>query len=113
MEETIKAENIEIKNITSKMVRVENMESSRGNTIANQFIIYGKDFKLFQSYNSPIAMHKNGTTYIFKDWNYSNTTNKYRCSFLGEHKAETLKKLKSGEYIAVDFEVSQWLKIYQ
>lgn len=100
MEETIKAENI-IKNIP----RVENMQSSRNNDIANQFIIKGEDFTLFQSYNSPIVMLKNGKTYIFSDWDYSVTTGKYRNQFLGETKKETLKKLKSGKYIAVDFEV--------
>lgn len=61
---------------------------------------------LFQSYSSPIALKKNGKTYIFKDGDYSTTTGKYRNDFLGETKKETLAKLKSGEYIAVDFEVN-------
>lgn len=71
----------------------------------NQFVIKGKDFSLFQSYFSPIAMHSNGKTYIFRDWDYSRTTGKYRNSFLGESKKETYKKLKSGEYIAIGFKV--------
>jgi len=103
MEESVKHENI--KAILNKLPRVDNMESSRGNDISNQFIISGADFTLFQSYRSPIALRKDGKTYIFKDWDYSTTTGKYRNQFLGETKAETLRKLKNKEYIAVDFEV--------
>ena len=106
MEETIKAENI-INNIP----KVDNMTSSRGNDIPNQFIIMGKGWKLFQSYNSPIALIVDdetglcGKVYIFRNWDYSVTTGKYRNDFLDETKKETLNKLKSGEYIAVGFSV--------
>ena len=89
--------------------RVENMTSSRGKEVPNQLIIKGninnKDFKLFQSYNSPIALFLGGKVYIFNNWDYSTTTGKYRNIFLNETKKETKEKLKSGEYIAVDFEV--------
>jgi len=103
MEESKKHENI--KKIIAEIPNVENMSSNRGNNIPNQFIIYGKDYTLFQSYSSPIAMRKDGVIYIFRAWDYSVTTGKYRNQFLGETKKETLAKLKSGEYIAVDFEV--------
>ena len=95
-----------IKDILGKLPKVENMTSARGNETPNQFIIkmVGK-FTLFQSYNSPIAMYKKGKTYIFKNWNYSTTTGKYRNQFLNETKKETLAKLKSGEYTAVDFDI--------
>jgi hypothetical protein len=91
--------------LISGIPRVENMCSSNGNDVPNQFIIRGNGWILFQSYNSPIALIKNGKTYIFRDWDYSRTTGKYRNEFLYESKAETLSKLKSGEYIAVDFEI--------
>lgn len=97
-----------IKEILSKVVKVENYPSLHWRStakVANQFLIYGDDFELFQSYQSLIAMRHGGKVYIFTDWDYSTTTGKYRNDFLGENKAETLKKLKSGEYIAVDFEV--------
>jgi hypothetical protein len=100
--------NEDVKKIVDSIVKVENYPSLswKGNgTIPNQFIIYGTGWKLFQSYDSPIALIKDYKTYIFRDWDYSTTTGKYRNDFLGEKKAETLKKLKSGEYIAVDFEV--------
>ncbi len=94
-----------VKNILEEIPRVENVISYSGNDISNQFIIRGKDYTLFQSYKSPIAMFKGGKTYIFRDWDYSTTTGKYRNLFLSETKKETFDKLKSGEYIAVDFEV--------
>ena len=37
-------------------------------------------------------------TFDKDSWDYSVTTGKYRNQFLGENKAETLKKIKSGEY---------------
>lgn len=98
--------NEEIKAILENLPKCENMQSNQGNDILNQFIIRGNDFTLFQSYNSPIVMRKNGKVYLFKNWDYSKTTGKYRNQFLNETKKETLDKLKSGDYIAVDFEVS-------
>jgi len=86
----------EIKQILNNIPKVEQMNT-------NQFIIYCKDFTLFQSYNSPIALIKNGITYIFKNYAYSTTTGKYRNQFLNEERKDTEEKLKSGEYIAVDF----------
>ena len=107
MEENNKNENIrkEVKEVMSKVVRVDNMTGNSGNSIPNQFEIQGDNFRLFQSYRSPIAMFYKGKTFIFRDWDYSNTTGKYRNMFLNEDKKTTLSKLKSGEYISVDFEV--------
>ena len=36
-------------------MKVQNMTSSRGNKVANQFIIYTESGSVFQSYNSIIA----------------------------------------------------------
>ena len=69
--------------------------------VPNQYVIKGDGWELFQSYNSPIALLLHGQVYIFPHWKYSNTTGRYRNAFLGETKAETEKKLKSGEYIYV------------
>ena len=91
-------------------MKVRNMESSSGNTIANQFIISDteNDFQVeyFQSYDSIIAkkLYK-GISEITLDrhyWNYSVTTSKYRNLFLGETKKETQAKIDSGEYQLVD-----------
>ena len=88
------------KDIIKNIPKVSNFTGA-----VNQFEIIGKDFTLFQSYNSSIALKQNGKTYIFRDWDCSKTTGKYRNLFLGESKTETLKKLKNKTYIAVDFEV--------
>jgi len=94
-------------------MKVENMTSSRGNKVANQFIItdegrgaLGNFIKreTFQSYTTIIAVIT-----VWPDglkvqldkvsWACSTTTGKYRNIFLGESKKETLKKIESGEYI--------------
>lgn len=95
----------QIKEMIKNVPTVTQMTSPNGNEVPNQYEIYINGGLLFQSYKSPIAFKLDGVTYIFKDWDYSRTTGKYRNQFLGETKQETLKKLKSGEYIAVDFEL--------
>lgn len=83
-------------------MNVRNIMSNKGNTIANQFIIVNDDNndKFFQSYSSIIVKISDGKIYLDETyWDYSNTTSKYRNLFLGETKAETEKKIKSGEYI--------------
>lgn len=65
----------------------------------NQFKIYADDGSIFfQSYNSIIAVKKNGKITLGKNWDYSKTTGKYRNIFLGETKAETQRKLNLGLY---------------
>lgn len=106
-------------------MKVKNMTSARGNKIANQFIIkeyeekngklYTKMF--FQSYSFIVAKKtcKTGEkltdgsfglirkTYLDKTyWDYSTTTGKYRNIFLGEEKADTQRKIDSGEYKLVN-----------
>tara|TARA_B100000963_G_scaffold317282_1_gene297626 strand:+ start:70 stop:348 length:279 start_codon:yes stop_codon:yes gene_type:complete len=83
-------------------MKVENMRSSRGNKVPNQFIIIDNhNNKIFQSYDTVIAMkNDDGIIYLDKySWDYSVTTGKYRNEFLGEGIAETRKKIASGEYI--------------
>ena len=89
-------------------MKVENIESSNGNKIANQFVITDdKQNEYFQSYRSMIVKkdYEGDQVKIYLDqkyWNYSNTTGKYRNIFLGETITETKKKIKSGEYILTD-----------
>jgi len=101
-------------------MKVQNMTSSKGNKIANQFILQGAVFQMpdctyegtaFQSYDSVIAFkathntNTGGCYQVFIDeryWDYSGTTGKYRNQFLGETKKETEAKIKSGEYILVN-----------
>jgi len=82
-------------------MRVQNMQNSNGNTIANQFEIFDDKGKWFQSYSSMIAFRPYGDGKIQLDeskWDYSRTTGKYRNQFLGETIEETRAKIKSGEY---------------
>lgn len=98
-------------------MQVQNMTSNKGNNIPNQFIITDEgrgalgnftSREVFQSYDSVIAVRihwPDGATDIKLDrkyWDYSTTTGKYRNQFLGENKAETLKKIESGEYKLAD-----------
>lgn len=101
-------------------MKVENMTSSRGNPVPNQFIISGDNGEeVFQSYKSVIVKIvpteqakvinsryyglKVEQIYIDRDtWDYSVTTSKYRNQFLGENKAQTQAKIDSGEYILTD-----------
>ena len=85
-------------------MKVRNMTSNNGNTIANQFIIESDKGKTFQSYDSIIChVPNNGKTQLDqKYWNYSKTTSKYRNQFLYETTKETEAKIKSGEYELTD-----------
>lgn len=97
-------------------MKVQNITNNKGRAVPNQFIIKeegrganGNFLKreTFQSYKSVIAIKTTWTdeirTEIDKNyWDYSKTTGKYRNQFLGEKKAETLKKIKSGEYRLID-----------
>ena len=82
-------------------MKVSNFTSNNGNKIANQFLIREKNKKIFQSYDSIIAIkdYKTGKTTLDEYyWDYSVTTGKYRNQFLGEGIAETRKKIETGEY---------------
>ena len=95
-------------------MNVQNMTSSNGNKVANQFTVIddiGNEY--FKSYNSIIAkipktyFLSNGRQYQkieldSKYWNFSNTTSKYRNKFLNETTKETKAKIKSGVYKLVD-----------
>jgi hypothetical protein len=80
-------------------VSVINMDSARGNTVPNQFIVTTPEGRYFQSYASVIAFVGGGKVFLDENkWDYSTTTGKYRNQFLREGIAETRKKIASGEY---------------
>ena len=83
-----------------RSLKVENMESSRGNPVLNQFRIWTDDGVYFQSYASIIAYRRQDGQITLDEnkWDYSTTTGKYRNQFLGEGIKETRKKIASGEY---------------
>ena len=83
-------------------MKVQNMTSSKGNKIANQFIIRSEDGTVyFQSYNSIICkITKDHFIYLDETyWNWSRTTSKYRTLFLNESTEETKSKIAAGRYM--------------
>lgn len=93
-------------------MKVQNMKSSNGNAVANQFIVFDADATYFQSYGSVIVKttFEDGERVVYLDerfWDYSKTTGKYRNQFLGETKAETQKKIDSGEYKLADLNAGE------
>ena len=83
-----------------RSLKVENMESPRGNLVPNQFKIWTDDGVYFQSYQTIVAYRRQDGQIVLdlNKWDYSVTTGKYRNQFLGEDIEETRKKIASGEY---------------
>lgn len=84
-------------------MKISNMTSSKGNKVANQFILHTPDATFFQSYNSIIVKttFENGERVVYLDeyyYNYSKTTSKYRNDFLGQNTKEIELKIKEGIY---------------
>ena len=88
-------------------MKIENMISSQGNDIPNQFIIHTSEGTYFQSYDSIIAFIPNSGKIQLdeKYWDYSKTTGKYRNLFLDEVKKETMRKIEEGIYELVDLQI--------
>jgi len=84
-----------------KLPQVQNMRSNKGNDIPNQFEIFTKEGKIFQSYSTVICFIESKTRKIFLDpkYSYSNTTSKYRNQFLNMTTKEIEKKIKTGEIV--------------
>lgn len=73
-------------------MRVENLTSSNGNYVPNQFNIEDKDKSYFQSYETIIAMRDSkGIVIDSNAWNYSVTTSKYLRKWLGMDKKECMR----------------------
>ena len=86
---------------------ISNMNSKRGNPVANQYVISENNKVTFQSYASTIAIvdYEKKTITIGEDWDYSKTTHKYRNAFfdgLGftvlNNTADMRKALNKGKY---------------
>jgi len=82
----------------SKYLKVENIVSDKGNSIANQFVLndYENSKIVFQSYNSMIIEidRLNKKVTVGEDWNYSMTTGKYRNIFFRDYAPNELYYLK-------------------
>ena len=85
-------------------MKVQNMHSPRGTTVANQFEIITDEGVYFQSYSTIIAFRpRTGKIQLDADkWDYPKTTSKYRNIFLRMTTKEVEAKIKSGEIELVD-----------
>ena len=73
-------------------MKVENMVSSRGNYVPNQFIITDDGMEIFQSYETIIAIKDKGKITLDNNaLEYSRTTSKYLYLFLGMDRKEIIK----------------------
>jgi len=85
-------------------MKVENMTSSRGNKVANQFLITDNGDEYFQSYRSMIAKRSKGKIYLDEYyWDYSVTTMKHLYNFLRQwghdlNKKKVLQLIEDGVF---------------
>ena len=84
-------------------MKVSSLTSPRSNrAVADKFLLEAPTGKYFRSYESVIAFVPDSGDSVQLDrkyWDYSRTTTKYLCQFLGETKKEIVAKINSGEYI--------------
>lgn len=89
-----------------KAIKVQNMQSVRGNLVPNQFVVTTSKGRYFQSYQTVIAFRPSkpgAKIQLDRDaWDYSRTTGKYRNIFLGETKKETERKIADKVYLLRD-----------
>lgn len=85
-------------------MKVRNMISDRGNTIANQFIIESGSTTVFQSYDSTIITvdYDRRIITVHPDYNYSKTTGKYRNMFFRDFGFDELSTIKGLEKALAD-----------
>ena len=78
---------------------VQNMLSSKGNRVANQFIInIGLNLTAFQSYNTLIAVYDNKNDVMYQDREkYSHTTSKYLNRFIREFQPLHIEEVENEE----------------
>jgi len=75
---------------------VEALISPRsGEAVRNQVVINMNNGKVFQSYESTIAIEYKGITYLTNKFDYSVTTSKYLKQFCGKSAKEVKTELKN------------------
>jgi len=92
-------------------MKVQNMKSSKGNLVPNQFTFRDTNgYVYFQSYGSIIArvdLTRHDLIRLdSKYWDYSRTTSKYRNMFLDMTTPEIKKAIKKGTIILTDLNPS-------
>lgn len=90
-------------------MRVQNLYSTSGNKVANQYNIEHNGVDYFQSYDTVVARYKPYYLEVTEDYNYSNTTSKYFKQWLKQwdftdKEIDKLKKLLSASEVGADVE---------
>ena len=99
-ERTIKMDELTKK--LGKFISVENTPSRNGyNTAPNQFEIRFENGRVFQSYNTLIAVRMGGELYLTESHDYSNTTSAHTTRWTGYNTAERRAGLKRGRFINI------------
>lgn len=84
-------------------VHVSNLTSPRtGNPVPNQFNIACTNGRMFQSYDSLVAVYTNGRLYLTGNHEYSVTTSKYATQWTGYTLKERRAGLASGEIVKIE-----------
>lgn len=84
-------------------ISCKNLCSERsGREVENQFEIRFEHGKVFQSYDTPIAVKCNGDLYLSCNHDYSRTTSKYCTQWTGYSTAERRKMLENGSAYKFD-----------
>ena len=79
-------------------MKIRNMLSSKGNRVANQFIVDFKHITVFQSYETVIAVYDYQTATLYQDEEYySKTTSKYLNMFIRAYNPMRIFKVKNNE----------------
>lgn len=79
-------------------MKIENMKSTKGNKVPNQFKLWYNNYVAFQSYEILISIYdvKNDTMYTDKNF-YSTTTSKYRNLFNNEFQPLAIIQVENEE----------------
>lgn len=99
--------------MTYHIPSVQNMKSSNGNYVPNQFIITEDTKTIFQSYDSIIALidFTEKIITIYPDYNYSQTTVKYRNQFFSDYGLEGLATIKGLEKALSEWHYNEYAVI--
>lgn len=68
----------------------------------NQIVEINNNEQKFYSYSSLIATKKNNKTVLTNKWDYSRTTTKYLCRFLGVKSKKDIEKMILNKEITIE-----------
>lgn len=82
--------------------KVRNLASPRSwRDVPNQYELSFENGRVFQSYETIIAVRLNGQLYLTSSHDCSNTTSKYATEWTGYNTRERRDGLKSGKFIEI------------